>query len=45
MSLEEINWKEMPGDFEERIRWSAKNIPGYKESMEKYSPHLLELLD
>lgn len=41
---QEIDWTTCPSSFEDRIRWSAENIEGYRESLEKYSPHLLELL-
>ena len=44
MANKEVDWSTFPNTFEDRIKWSVENIEGYKESMEKYSPHLLELL-
>lgn len=40
----ELDWSTFPEKFEDRIRWSVENIEGYRESLEKYSPHLKTLL-
>ncbi len=39
-----IDWTSFPAGFEARVKWSIENIDGYKESLEKYSPHLKYLI-